>query len=131
MLGLAPADEGIVVADLEAGIGTLTRLPQGSVDVALVVAEPTPKSLEVVVRALDLAAERGVGRVIVVANRVRDDDDRARLRAALDDRQVEVVEVPDDPAIVAAERAGTAPLDADEPGPAVDALVEVARRLER
>ena len=62
--------ETIVVADLEAGIGTLTRLADASVDVVVVVVEPTPRSIDVAQRAVELARERKQGRVVLVANQI-------------------------------------------------------------
>lgn len=127
MLGSAAFGEAVVVADLEAGIGTLTRLEEGAVDVVLVVVEPTPKSLEVGVRAAALARERSVGRLLVVGNRIDGDDDLERVRSAFPDD--EVVVVPHDDAIVEADRLGVAPLDAAPDAHAVRALEELAGRL--
>ncbi len=119
--------DDVVVADFEAGVGTLTRLSDQRVDTVLVVAEPTPKSLEVGARAVALARERDVGRVIVVANRLRDADDLATVVAAFPD--CEVVAVPDDPKIVEADRKGVAPIDLAPDAPAVRALVSLAESL--
>lgn len=58
---------------------------------------------------------------------MRDDDDAARVRAAFPG--LDPVLVPDDPAIVAAERQGLAPLDAAPDAPAVLALVGLAESL--
>jgi len=117
----------IVLADCEAGIGTLTRLGDTPVDVILVVVEPTPKSLEVGARAVALAKERKAGRIIVVASRIRNDDDLKAIMVALPGQ--EVVIVPDDPAIVAADREGVAPMDSAPDCPAVLALIGVADRV--
>ena len=116
-----------MVADFEAGLGTVQRLGDSPVDVVVIVVEPTAKSLEVGVRAAHAVRSAGLGRIVVTANRVRDEQDAARVRAAFpdDDR----VLVPDDPAIVAAERQGSAPLDAAPDAPAVRALVDLARGL--
>ncbi len=114
----------MVVADLEAGVGTLTRLGEAGVDVVLVVVEATPKSVEVGSRAVALAADRSLGRVIVVASRVRTDDDLAMVRKAFPDHQV--IAIPDDPAIVAADRNGLAPLDSAPDAPGVQALAGLA-----
>lgn len=116
-----------VVADFEAGIGTVMRLDGRPVDVVVVVVEPTAKSLEVGSRAADVIRQRGLGRLVVAANRVRDHDDLARVRAAFPG--VELTLVPDDPAIVEAERRGEAPLDAAPQAPAVRALVALAESL--
>ena len=117
----------MVVADFEAGVGTLTRLSDQRVDTVLVVVEPTPKSIEVGVRAVELARERSVARLVIVANRVRSDADLEVVRAAFPD--CEVVAVPDDPKIVEADRKGVAPIDLDPNAPAVLALIGLASTL--
>ena len=129
MLGLDIPGNVVVVADFEAGIGTLTRLGDTKVDAVVVVAEPTLKSLEVAARATALAQELSSGPVVVVANRVRDEADRATIDRALPGRIV--LHVPDDPAIAAAERQDVAPLDAAPDGPAVLALSGLAELLLR
>lgn len=116
-----------VIADFEAGIGTLLRMGPDAVDVVVIVVEPTPKSIEVGSRAAGLAREKGVERIVVIANRSRTDDDLVPVRAAFPDG--EIIAVPDDPAIVAADREGIAPLDHDEDAPAVTALRRVADHL--
>ena len=127
MLGQLERPGRTVVADFEAGLGTVLRLGGQPVDVVVVVVEPTAKSLEVGRRAADAVREGGLGRVVVTANRVRDDDDVARVRAAFPG--LEPVLVPDEPAIVAAERRGEAPLDAAADSPGVRALVALAESL--
>lgn len=127
MLGQLERPGRAVVADFEAGLGTVLRLDGRPVDVVVVVVEPTAKSLEVGRRAADAVREGGLGRVVVTANRVRDADDEARVRAAFPD--IDPVLVPDDPAIVAAERRGEAPLDAAAESPGVRALVDLAEKL--
>ena len=117
----------VVVADLEAGVGTLTRLGDAGVDVVLIVVEPTPKSVEVGSRAAALVADKALGRAIVVASRIRSDDDLTMVRKAFPDHQV--VAIPDDAAIVAADRNGVAPLDSAPDAPAVLALAALADEL--
>ena len=120
------ADEQIVIGDLEAGMGTMLRLRDGDADVVVVVAQPTAKSIEVARRAAEVASEKA-REVVVVANRVRDDDDLAVIRAALGDH--ELVVVPEDDAIADADRAGLAPIDVGAEGPGVRAVVALADRL--
>ena len=127
MLSSVEFGDTIVLADCEAGIGTLTRLGETPVDVVLVVVEPTPKSLEVGARAATLAKERNMGHIIVVASRIRNDEDLEAIRRALPGQ--EIVVVPDDPAIVAADREGLAPIDTAPGSPAVLALMGVADRV--
>ncbi|WP_100498137.1 ATP-binding protein [Geodermatophilus chilensis] len=127
MLGQLERPGRAVIADFEAGLGTVLRMDGRPVDVVVVVVEPTAKSLEVGRRAADAVREGGLGRVVVTANRVRDDDDVARVRAAFPG--LDPVLVPDEPAIVAAERRGEAPLDAAADSPGVRALVQLAESL--
>jgi CO dehydrogenase maturation factor len=127
LLGFVNFNDTVVVADLEAGIGTLTRLGDRQVDAVLLMVEPTPKSIEVATRAAGLAREKALGQLVVVANRVRHADDLAAVRAAFPDDRV--IGVPDDPAIVEADRRGLAPLDRSPGAPAVRALAELAESL--
>jgi CO dehydrogenase maturation factor len=127
LLGSVEFNDVVVIADLEAGLGTLSRLGEKKVDAVVLVVEPTPKSIEVATRAAALAREKSLGRLLVVANRVGDAGDLAAVRAAFPDDQV--VGVPDDPAIVEAERRGLAPLDVAPGAPAVRALTDLAETL--
>ncbi|MEO5851130.1 MAG: AAA family ATPase [Nocardioides sp.] len=127
LLGELVMEDGVVVADFEAGLGTMMRLDGRPVDVVVVVVEPTAKSLEVGRRAADLVIETSLGRLALVANRVRDVDDVARIAAVFPD--LEPVLVPDDEAIVEAERNGLAPLDAAPDSAAMRALVGLAEGL--
>jgi CO dehydrogenase maturation factor len=127
LLGFVEFNDVVVIADLEAGIGTLSRLGDQNVDAVVLVVEPTPKSIEVARRAAALAREKSLGRLVVVANRVSDDGELAAVQAAFPHDRV--VGVPDDPAIVEADRQGLAPLDLAPDAPAVRAFVELAEAL--
>ncbi|MGH2917651.1 MAG: P-loop NTPase [Solirubrobacteraceae bacterium] len=126
LLSELESDGKIIVGDLEAGIGTVMRLQEGQADIVLVVAQPTAKSLNIARRAVEMTDERGA-RVIVVANRVRDDEDLAVIREAVG--ECELVVVPDEPAIAQADREGRAAIDVDEDAPGVRALIDLADRL--
>ncbi len=127
LLGEIEGEDHIVIGDLEAGIGTVLRLQPGQADVVLVVVQPTAKSIDVARRALRLATER-IPRLIVIANRVRDDEDLEVIRAAVGD-EPEMVVIPDEPAIAEADRDGRAAIDVDPDAPGVRALIELADRL--
>ncbi len=127
LLGLDIAEDTTVVADFEAGIGTLTRLGETKVDAVVVVTDPTVKSLEVASRAARLAEEHTAGPIVIVANRVLDEADRDTVERTLSGRTVLVI--PEDDAIPAADRADTAPLDASPDSPAVRALTGLAPLL--
>jgi CO dehydrogenase maturation factor len=120
-------EEDVVVADFEAGVGTLTRLGEEHVDTVVIVVEATPKSIEVGIRAAGLASERTVARIVVVANRIRHDEDLQVVKDAFPG--IEVIGVPHDPKIIEADRKGVAPIDLDPDAPAVKALIGLASTL--
>ena len=126
VLGQLEATGRTVLGDLEAGINVLARMQAGSLDVVLVVANPTPKSIEVARRAVETAVARE-SRVVVVANRVRDDTDLQEIRAVLGAH--DIVVIPEDPVISAADAEGIAPIDLDDTAPGVVALVALGERL--
>lgn len=127
MLSSVNFNDLTVIADLEAGIGTLTRLADGQVDVVLLVVEPTVKSLEVATRAAELVRAKSLGRLVVIANRIRDQADLDVISNRLPG--AEMVPVPHDPAIVEADRHGVAPLDSAPDAPAVRAVSRMAEGL--
>ena len=129
MLGQLESADRIVIADMEAGAGTLTRMQAGSLDIAVLVVEPSAKSIEVARRASEIIRDRRIGMVVAAANRVRDDADLDLVRQRLPG--LEITAVPDDERITRADREGRSPLDAAADAPAVRAVAELARRLER
>lgn len=121
MLGQLDTKRGVVIADMEAGLGTLTRMGPGSVDLVVIVANPTEKSIEVARRARDVIAVRALSATwIVIANRIRRETDLEQVRTMLDDSSV--VPVPEDPAIMAADYEGLSPVDSAPHSPAVEAV---------
>lgn len=133
--GDAPAIVGrALIADMEAGLGTITRMAEGSLDVAILVTEPTPKAIEVVRRAAEIIAERTIAtRIVILANKARDAEDHERVRSALAhvtaSNGVEVVVIPEDMDVLAADAQGVSPIDLAPASPAVEALAGVAQRL--
>jgi CO dehydrogenase maturation factor len=112
-----------VVVDMEAGLEHLSRGTVRHVDRLLVVMEPYFRSLETGRRTAELAAELGIPRIEAVANKLRDPDDEAALRAYCRTHGIEVAaEIPWDDALRDAERAGRAPLDFDPTAPAIGAI---------
>ncbi|MDQ6823814.1 MAG: hypothetical protein M3Z07_04905 [Candidatus Eremiobacteraeota bacterium] len=116
-----------LVADFEAGLGTLSRVEPSNVDVFVVVAEPTVKSLEVAQRALRMISDGGLGRAIMVGNRIASAADEKMLRTIVTNERF--VAVPDDAAIREADAKGVAPFDFAPDAPAVKILREIALSL--
>lgn len=121
-----PAEDRLVVADLEAGLNDLLWARPGPQDTVLAVAEPSAKSVEIARRACRIAESLGVRRILGVANRSADGHDAAALSQVLG---VDAVEVPYDMAVEEADRLGRAPIDTDPASPAVLAIARLAERL--
>ena len=100
------------------------------VDALLLVAEPQSKVLLTARRAFHLAAQLGIERVAFVGNRVRAGEE-PRLRefvASLDADLLAVI--PEDPAVVAADRAGQCVLDHAPDSAVVAAVRKLADDLQ-
>jgi len=121
------AVDRLVIADLEAGVTDLCWTDPKPTDTVLVIATPDRSSVEIARRAIRVARDLQVGRIIVAANRVQHAGEAAGLRDLLEG--VEVVEIPEDPAIAAAERREVSPLDLTPKSPAMLALHGLALRL--
>ncbi|MDQ6884773.1 MAG: hypothetical protein M3077_11155 [Candidatus Dormibacteraeota bacterium] len=127
LLGQLDANGQVVVADFEAGLGTVSRMDAGNVDVLLLVVEPTQKSIQVGLRALAIIGERHLGRTILIANRIANAEDRALVTAAFADQMLVVV--PEDPGLRDADIEGKAPMDMVPDSPAVAAIRQLAESL--
>ena len=113
-------DEGsALILDMEAGVEHLGRGVVRAIDYLLVVVNPGQRSIDTARRVKELAADIGLTQVGVVANRIRSADDEAFIRGALPDLPILGV-LPDDDALLAADRAGRA---VDAGGPALQAAM--------
>jgi CO dehydrogenase maturation factor len=127
---MATRGEGVTVLDLEASPEHLSRGTTRNVDALLLVVEPYYRSYETARRMAELAAELPIGRVAVVANKIRRPTDAEAIEEycqrhglALDGR------LPFSTAVLDADAAGIPLLDYDPDGPVVAAITEVADRL--
>ncbi|MDQ6837572.1 MAG: AAA family ATPase [Actinomycetota bacterium] len=118
------AGDRIVVADLEAGLNDLIWARPGPDDVVVVVTETSAKSFEIARRAVALAQEMGVQRIIGVANRAAPGLEPTTVADRLGVR--EVVVVPEDPALERADHLGMAAMDNDPTSPAMLAIADLA-----
>lgn len=106
-------------------MGSLVRMGPDDIDVALIIVEPTRKSIEAASRAASIVSEGT--RVIVVANRVRDEEETELIRTAFEGRELHVI--PHDPSIRKADRDGTAPIELPAESPGRAAILSLAERL--
>ncbi|HZB98227.1 MAG TPA: hypothetical protein VE219_06480 [Candidatus Sulfotelmatobacter sp.] len=126
MLGQLESRQRVVIADMEAGVGTITRMGEGSFDHVLLVSEPTIKATEVAKRARQIIDEAKLGPIVVVANKVRTPEDLDTIQSELG--RVDIV-IPEDIHVVMADQNGLSPFDAYPDAPAVKAVLGLVRRL--
>jgi CO dehydrogenase maturation factor len=120
----------VCILDTEASPEHLARGTARYADGMLAVVEPYYKSLETGRRMAVLAKDLGLGRVALVANKIRDDRDRAAVEEFARANELEIAGViPFDDELPGAERAGVAPLDHAPGSPAVQAIGALAEKL--
>ena len=126
---LLEGDSRVTIVDMEAGLEHLSRGTGRHVDTLIVTLEPYYKSLETARRSAELAREIGIPRVVGVANKTRDDEDRAAIREFAARHGLTVIaEIPMDDRLRKADLAGRAPID-EAGSPAVDAIRQLAAAL--
>ncbi len=119
-----------VIVDMEAGLEHLSRGTGRHVSRIVAVLEPYYRSMETARNVVSLAHDLGITDVVVVANKVRDDGDRAAIADFCRAHQMVLVgEVPFDSELAAAERSGGAPIDVAPNSPAVKAIEALVATL--
>lgn len=123
----------LTVADMEAGLEHLSR-SEGTlrfVDLLLVVVEPYRKAMLTARRTHQLASDLGIGRIAAVANKVRDEEERADLEAFAADEGLPIIAtVPYDEAVREADRQGAALVDTAPDCAAVGAVTDLLDAVE-
>jgi CO dehydrogenase maturation factor len=125
-------DRDMTILDTEASPEHLTRGTAKYADVMVTVVEPYYKSLETGRRMAALANDLGLERVVLLANKIRDERELEAVREFAGKHALELGgTVPFDDHLPEAERAEKAPLDLDPQAPAVVAIEEFTGRLLR
>jgi CO dehydrogenase maturation factor len=122
--------EDVCILDTEASPEHLSRGTARYADAMFAVVEPYYKSLETGRRMALLARDLGLGRVALIANKIRDDHERAAVEEFADKHELEIAGVvPFDERLPEAERAQQAPLDFASDSPAVVAIGRIAQEV--
>ena len=126
---LLEQESTVTVVDMEAGLEHLSRGTGRHVDTLIVTLEPYYKSLETARRCAELGREVGIPRIVAVANKTRDDEDRAAITAFAARHHLTLVgEIPMDDRLRKADLAGRAPIDESD-SPAIAAIRSLAAVL--
>lgn len=125
-----PTSDRHVVVDMEAGLEHLSRGTGRHVSRIVAVLEPYYRSMETARNVTSLARDLGVTDVVVVANKVRDDGDRAAISDFCRAHSMRLVgEVPFDAELATVERRGGSPIDDAPDSMAVRAIASLSSVL--
>lgn len=103
----------VVIMDMEAGLEHLGRGTAGMVDRFIVVIEPGARSIQTYHKVKSLAADLGVKKVSVVANKVRGTGDEEFLKARIPSEELfGFIGYNDE--VISADRKGISPFDTSE-----------------
>jgi CO dehydrogenase maturation factor len=102
--------DDVVIMDMEAGLEHLGRGTAANMDQFIVVIEPGARSVQTYRNVKRLAADLGVKKVRVVANKVRDDEDEAFIRSAIPEEDLLGI-IHYSPEVIDADRKGKSPYD--------------------
>lgn len=128
MLGqIESTAEAVVIADFEAGLGTVSRLKADQLDLLLIVFEPTMKAIDIARRSLSMIQDKQLGRAMVIANRIASAEDRNTAEAAFAGDSL--VCIPDDDEVRRAGLHGASAFDTAPDAPAVRAIRALADRV--
>jgi len=119
--------DDVLILDMYAGVEHLGRATVDFVDAMIVVVEPTRRSLGTAVQIKKLAQDIGLKRILLVGNKVRNEDEVAFLHENTPGLPI-LGYLPADLAVQEADRLGTAVYDYV---PALkQAAIQIAKRLE-
>jgi CO dehydrogenase maturation factor len=131
ILAASPANgKTFMITDMEAGLEHLSRATGRDSDVMLIVAEPYYKSLETAARVHAMAAELGIPRAYLVANKIRSSNETTALETFCRQRELPIIaSVPYDETILEASLLACTPLDLGAESAAVTAVRAMAGKL--
>src|SRR5712691_12344563 len=121
-----PSGDLVAGLDMGASPEPFARGTPRAASAMVIVAEPYYKALEAAVRLVGLARELDIPRIGLLANKVRDDDQRAAMEQVCGNNGIELWGViPYDDLFARADVKGISPLDLD--GQGSPALAELSR----
>ena len=118
--------EDIVVMDMEAGVEHLGRATSASVDALVIVVNPGARSRNAAEKIRKLGKDIGIKRIVVLANRVNDEQDEELIRSSMPDFEI-IGFIPEAAEIVSADRIGKRPYE--NIGEVPEQLIAAADRL--
>ncbi|TKJ22916.1 MAG: hypothetical protein CEE42_12400 [Promethearchaeota archaeon Loki_b31] len=128
---LVKRDE-VVIVDFEAGLEHLGRGTAKGIDVMLVIAEPSQKSLDLCSKIIDLSRKLGVINIYLIVNKVIDESQLSIINDRIRDWKVPLYHsIPFDSEIGKADLNGTSPLDFNPNSKAIGAIKKLFGKLKQ
>ena len=113
----------VVVVDMEAGVEHLGRGTANQVDIMLIVADSSRKSLEIAKKISGLAHEAGIKNVFVVGNKVRDPEEKKLITDFTEKNELSLLAlIPYDDTVIKADQVGETPLKYAETSEGIKAI---------
>jgi CO dehydrogenase maturation factor len=120
----------IVVVDMEAGIEHMGRGTANKVDIMLIIADSSRKSLEIAKKLTIFAHQAGITKVFIVGNRVRDTEEKDLIKNFTQKNGLNLLAlIPYDDTVVKADRVGEAPLKYADISKSVKAIQGIGEKL--
>ena len=120
----------VVVVDMEAGVEHLGRGTASQVDIMIVVADSSRKSLEIAKKIYGLANEAGIKKVFIVGNRVRDSEEKELITDFTEKNGLPLLAlIPYDETVLKADRVGETPLKYAETSKGITAIQGIGEKL--
>jgi CO dehydrogenase maturation factor len=120
----------IVIVDMEAGVEHMGRGTASHVDIMLIVADSSRKSLEIAKKLTGFAHQTGIENVLIIGNRVRDAEEKELITDFTQKNGLELLAlIPYDDIVVKADRVGEPPLKYAETSESVKAIEAIGDKL--
>ena len=120
--------DDVVVMDMEAGLEHLGRCTASMMDRFIVVIEPGARSIQTYEKVKKLAADLGITKVDVVANKIRDAEDEAFIRQNIPPESL-LGFMHYNPEVIDADRRGLSPYDVSPR--MVEEIRQIKRRMDQ
>jgi len=120
----------VVVVDMEAGVEHLGRGTASQVDIMLIVADSSRKSLEIAKKIYGLAKDLKIKDVFIVGNGVRDSEEKELIADFTEKNGLPLLAlIPYDETVMKADRVGETPLKYAETSKGIAAIQGIGEKL--
>jgi len=120
----------VVVVDMEAGVEHLGRGTASQVDIMLIVADASRKSLEIAKKIYSLAKDLKIKDVFIVGNRVRDSEEKELIADFTEKNGLPLLAlIPYDETVMKADRVGETPLKYADTSKGIAAIQGIGEKL--